>query len=148
MPSPSFWTCCGTLSHTTCSYSLQRFVTPAEVNSARASPELIEQCFAERLAGASGTAHLDHYAARLEMALNEHEHETALGILGHACRRVDGATHAELEDLRRSSEQTFLSVLRDLEADGYLNRHEDRLEFRSNLLREWWRKRYGRRYSP
>ena len=117
-------------------------------DSARASPELIEQCFAERLAGASGTAHLDHYAARLEIALNEHEHEIALGILGHACRRVDGATHAELEDLRRSSEQTFLSVLRDLEADGYLNRHEDRLEFRSNLLREWWRKRYGRRYSP
>ena len=55
---------------------------------------------------------------------------------------------AELEELRRRGEPTFWSVLRDLEADGYLHRNENRLEFRSNLLREWWRKRYGRGATP
>ena len=113
-------------------------------DSTRATPILIEQCFAERLAGASGTAHLDHYATRLEIALHEQEHEIALEILGHACRRADGATHADLGDLRGRRERGFLSVLRELEADGYLAWEADRLRFRSNLLREWWRKRYGR----
>ena len=46
-------------------------------NPARVSPEEIERCFAERLAGPSGTAHLDHYAERLEVALDEREYEMA-----------------------------------------------------------------------
>ena len=108
------------------------------------SPEVIERCFEERLAGATGSAHLDHYATRLEIAFDEFEHETARGILGYVCRRTDGATLAELEELRRGSGQTFPSVLRELEADGYLVRQDERLRFRSNLLRAWWRKHYGR----
>ena len=47
-----------------------------------------------------------------------------------------------------SDERTFASVLRDLEADGYLRQEDDRLEFRSNLLREWWRKHYARQIAP
>ena len=117
-------------------------------DAARVSPEAAEQCFAERLTGASGTAYLDHYATRLEIALDEHEHAMAVGILQTACRRARGATIGELEDLRRSDERTFASVLRDLEADGYLRQEDERLEFRSNLLREWWRKHYGRRVQP
>ena len=111
--------------------------------ASRVSPEVIERCFAERLTGASGAAHLDHYAARLAMAFDEDEHETARGILSRVCRRKDGAVLAAFEDLIRRSEQTFLSVLRDLEADGYLDRDADRLRFRSNLLRKWWRKHHG-----
>ena len=111
---------------------------------ARVSPEAVEQCFAERLSGASGTAYLDHYATRLEIALDEHEHAMAVGILQIACRRARGVTAEELEDLRRRDERTFASVLRDLESDGYLRQENERLEFRSNLLREWWRKHYGR----
>ena len=117
-------------------------------DAARVSRDAVEQCFAERLTGASGTAYLDHYATRLEIALDEHEHAMAIGILRIACRRARGATLGALEDLRRSDEPTFASVLRDLEADGYLRREDDRLEFRSNLLREWWRKHYGRRIAP
>ena len=108
------------------------------------SREVIDQCFNDRLAGPSGIAHLDHYATRLEIALDAHEHDVATRILGRACRRNSGASLAEFEELRRSDEPTFWSVLRDLEADGYLVRDENRLGFRSNLLREWWRKRYGR----
>ena len=117
-------------------------------DAAGVSPEAVEQCFSERLTGASGTAYLDHYATRLEIALDEHEQAMAVGILRIACRRTRGSTLAELEDLRRSDERTYGSVLRDLEADGYLRQEDDRLEFRSNLLREWWRKHYGRRIAP
>ena len=117
-------------------------------DAVRVSPEAVEQCFAERLTGASGAAYLDHYAERLEIALDEDEHAMAVGILRITCRRERGAPLAELEDLRRSDERTFASVLRDLEADGYLRQEDDRLEFRSNLLREWWRKRYGRQAAP
>ena len=109
---------------------------------------MIERCFEERLAGASGTAHLDHYAERLEIAFDEREHETARDILGRACRREDGTSLAELEDLRQRSEQTYLSVLRDLEADGYVRHEGSRLKFRSNLLRKWWRKYHGRGVAP
>ena len=109
----------------------------------RVSSEVIEQCFAERLAGASGTAHLDHYATRLEIAFDENEHEAARAILSRACRREDGVNLEELEELRQRNAQTFRSVLRDLEADGYVEHEDSRLKFRSNLLREWWRKYHG-----
>ena len=87
--------------------------------------------------------HLDHYAARLEIAFDENEHEAARDILSRICRREDGVDLAEVEDLRQRHEQTFRSVLRDLEADGYVKHEDSRLKFRSNLLREWWRKYHG-----
>lgn len=109
----------------------------------RVSPELIERCFAERLTGASGTAHLDHYVARLEISLEEHEYDLAREVLNHTCRRRDGTSLGELMGLGVSDERTFRAVLRDLEADGYLIRESDRFTFRSNLLREWWRRHHG-----
>ena len=114
----------------------------------RVSSETINRCFAERLAGESGTPHLDHYETRLEIALDEQEHEMARAILRLACKSRDGVRFADLKRLRRDSEQTFMSVLRVLEADGYLRRRDSHLAFRSNLLREWWRKRHGRGYGP
>ena len=116
--------------------------------ASQASSATIKQCFENRLAGASGTAHLDHYVERLETAFDGHEHETVRGILDCACRREAGARLAELEELRRRDERTFLSVLRDLQADGYLRSTNERLEFRSNLLRRWWMKHHGRSTAP
>ena len=109
----------------------------------RVSPTTIDRCFAERLAGETGTAHLDHYATRLEIALDDREHEMAVAILGRACKTRDGARLADLGRLTRGRQQTFRSVLRDLKADGYLRERDRRLVFRSNLLREWWRKHQG-----
>ena len=109
------------------------------------SQHLIADCFADQLAGPSGTVHLDHYATRLEFALDGDELQTALDILGRACRREWGVSLAELDDLRQRSEAAFRSVLRDLQTDGYLRRHPDEtLRFRSNLLRQWWMKYQGR----
>ena len=111
-------------------------------NVASLSREAIDQCFEERLAGASGTAHLDHYATRLEAALDSGAYETACTILDLACLHRNGTRPAELDDLRQRDSWTFASVLHDLEADGYLFRQGGRLCFRSNLVREWWRKRH------
>ena len=113
-------------------------------DAARVSPELIEGCFLERLAGPSGTAHLDHYAARLEVALDEHELELARQVLSLLCRRRAGSTIGELMESVESDDRTFRSVMRDLEADGYLTHDGDRLAFRSNLLREWWWRNHDR----
>ena len=107
------------------------------------SPETVERCFAERLAGPGGTAHLDHYETRLETAFDDRDLETARAVLDRVCRRADGAAFPALEDLRQSGGPAFPSVLRDLQADGYLLREDDRLRFRSNLLRQWWRERRG-----
>ena len=107
------------------------------------SREGIERCFAERLTGASGTAHLDHYATRLEAVLDGKGYDMACAILGRTSRRRNGAGVAELEDLRQRDPRIFASVLRDLEADGYLLRQDRRLCFRSNLVREWWRKHHA-----
>ena len=117
-------------------------------DSSRVSPELTERCFAERLTGASGTAHLDHYVTRLETALDEREYKLAQEVLSRSSRRRDGASLAELSGLIESDERTFRVVLHDLEADGYLIREANRLAFRSNLLREWWRRHHGRGLGP
>ena len=114
----------------------------------RVSSGTIKRCFEDRLAGPSGTAHLDHYAARLGIAFDTREHEVARGILGRVCRRETGARLSDLKDLHQRSGDMFRSVLRDLEADGYVKRNGCRLEFRSNLLREWWRKYHSRGETP
>ena len=114
----------------------------------RVSPSLIESCFRERLAGPSGTAHLDHYAARLEVALDEHEHELARAVLSRICRRQIGESIGKLTEAVESDERTLHSVLHSLEADGYLVRDASRLKFRSNLLREWWRRHHRTGSAP
>lgn len=133
-------------------FHVQLFFAEIEIacqqNPSRVSPALIDQCFTERLAGASGTAHLDHYANRLELALPDHEYEMARQVLSRTCRRQDGTTIGELTDLIEVDERTFRVVLRDLEADGYLIRKADQLAFRSNLLREWWRRHHSRGFAP
>ena len=72
----------------------------------------------------------------------------ARDILGRVCRRETGARLSDLKDLHQRSGDMFRSVLRDLEADGYVKRNGRRLEFRSNLLREWWRKYHSRGETP
>ena len=106
----------------------------------RVSESAIERCFMERLAGPGGTPHLDHYAARLETMLDADEREAARDILDHACRRRDGARISDIEKLSRRGEGVFLSALLNLESDGYVRLEGSYVCFRSNLLREWWRK--------
>ena len=105
------------------------------------SEPLVKQCFEERLTGASGIPHLDHYAARLEVVFSQTQHETALRVLARASRFERGVLRSELAGDVSASD--LGQVLQALESDGYLHRHDDRLAFQSNLLRIWWRKHRG-----
>ena len=107
---------------------------------------LVKSCFEQQLAGASGTAHLDHYATRLEIALDERERRAALAILSRLswlASPTEGVLVKELRQLVPRREDAFRYALRVLEADGYLHRDGDRVSFRSNLLRRWWRKHHA-----
>ena len=115
-------------------------------NPALLTPELVKSCFEQRLAGASGTAHLDHYATRLEIALGERERRAALAVLSRLSRLASPTELVSVKELQRlpaGREDVFRSALRTLEADGYIRRDGDRLSFRSNLLRQWWRKHHA-----
>ena len=115
-------------------------------NPALLTRELVQSCFEQRLAGAIGTAHLDHYATRLEIALDERERDAALVILSRLSRLAsptEWATVKELQQLMAGREAAFRSALRVLQADGYISRDGERISFRSNLLRQWWRKHHA-----
>lgn len=109
--------------------------------SAELSEPLIAQCFEERLTGPAGTPHLDHYAARLEVVFSPTQYEIALTVLARASRFERGVLRSELAG--DNSVSDLGQVLQTLESDGYLQRHDGRLAFQSNLLRVWWRKRRG-----
>ena len=106
------------------------------------SHEVIERTFSERLAGASGTAHLDHYATRLEIALKPDEYDIACAILDHLSRHRNGTDLRQLDQLQQQRVAVFKSVLRDLEADSHLVKQGRLWRFLSNLLREWWNRHH------
>ena len=114
-------------------------------NPALLAPELVRRCFEERLAGASGTAHLDHYATRLEIALGKQERRAALAVLSRLSRLASPKELVPVEELQQLSakRKALRSALRTLEADGYIRREGDCVSFRSNLLRRWWRKHHA-----
>ena len=72
----------------------------------------------------------------------------ARDILGRVCRSAAGVDIAALSPDHGGDEATFRSVLRELEADGYLDRQGEVLQFRSNLLREWWRRHQAPGRTP
>ena len=115
-------------------------------NTGSLTPALVKRCFEQRLAGASGTAHLDHYATRLELALGKQERLVALAVLS----RLSGLASPkelvpveELQQLSAGAEGAFRAAMRTLEADGYIRRDGDGVSFRSNLLRRWWQKHHA-----
>ena len=115
-------------------------------NPASITPALVNGCFEQRLAGASGTAHLDHYATRLEIALSKQERLVALAVLSRLAHLASPTELVPVEELQRLSagrEGAFRAALRTLEADGYIRRDGDGVSFRSNLLRRWWQKHHA-----
>ena len=115
-------------------------------NTGSLTPALVKRCFEQRLAGASGTAHLDHYATRLELALGKQERLVALAVLSRLAHLASPTELVPVEELQRLSagrEGAFRAALRTLEADGYIRRDGDGVSFRSNLLRRWWQKHHA-----
>ena len=99
----------------------------------------VQECFEDRLTGPGGTPHLDHYAGRLEVALDAASYRVAEAVLRLACSR-EGAAMKDVEAVAGARGGICQTVLNELEFDGYIVRSGARIEFRSELLRSWWRK--------
>ena len=104
---------------------------------------VIDRCFEERLTGPEGTPYLDHYASRLEFIFSSPEREFAYDMLARASRFENGIARSEIGAADGEQAARTGHVLQALEADGYLERHDDHFAFRSNLVRLWWRKHHG-----
>ncbi len=90
-----------------------------------------EKVLTDRHAG----SHFKHYADRLELAFGPDERRFARTVLSQACQRREGIPIRELRAMSTGQSD----VLHELEMAGYIHRTEDdRVAFRSNLLRGWW----------
>jgi hypothetical protein len=114
----------------------------------RPTPLLVEQAVARLVV--QGRTHFDHWDERLQKLLEPGFSSRCETILGMASQGEHGILIATIE-LRLSQEigddAERLRVLRHLLdfliSDGYLTRHEDTVQFRSALLRRYWREVQG-----
>ena len=111
----------------------------------------VERIYHEVLLGPDGQNDLMHYESRLQDHLADAEYDIAKDILTEAA--TQGVFTAAA---RRSMEATMdsgapariASVLDILTHDGYLASTDDRYEFASAFIRDWWRIRFSRGYVP
>ena len=78
--------------------------------------------------------------------MGKQERRAALAVLSRLSRLASPTELLSVEELQQpiaEREGVFRSALRTLEADGYIRREGDRVSFRSNLLRRWWRKHHA-----
>ncbi|NTV46993.1 MAG: ATP-binding protein [Chlorobiales bacterium] len=109
----------------------------------------VAQVYTEEMLGTRGHAELTHYEERLKMVLGTGLLPLGLDMLSEAA--VSGCLSREtLKALQR--EYTFdycttteaeMEILAILEHDGYLHQTPQGYVFVSNLVRDWWHKRYG-----
>ncbi len=101
-----------------------------------------------------GHAELTHYEERLKLVLGGDLLPLALEMLSEAA--VTGQlTRESLAALQkyyslpgRTTDKAEQEILQVLEHDGYLRHGPQGYAFISNLLRDWWRKRYDEFYTP
>jgi hypothetical protein len=102
-----------------------------------------------------GHAELSHMEERLKMALGLEVYPLALEILTEAA--VTGSLDSEAAlticDEYAFQERASKEVLRDIleifQHDGYLRQEgEEEFVFVSNLLKDWWKRRFGFGYRP
>jgi hypothetical protein len=92
-------------------------------------------------------AHLLHLESRLVKVLGEGDelrlardlltHAAITGVVTEADAKGVARDVIEDEEARAASVRTVLEIL---EHDAYLARHDDGWRFRSNLVRDWWRR--------
>lgn len=110
----------------------------ASEDVSRVDRAMIDVAFRDRLTGPSGGPYLDHYAERLEHVFSDGELRFAKIVLDTLSRspggmEVDAFAHVASESNPRPIIQTLLE-------EGYLVLEDDVLAFRSNLVREYWRR--------
>ena len=116
------------------------------------SIEDIERVYQRSMLSTRGHAELADYEERLLRVLDNEKIPLALDLLSEAA--INGILKSAMCDVLfdRSGLKDKGPVLREvldvLEHDGYLVRHEtmDGWRFSSNLIRDWWKKRFSQSY--
>jgi hypothetical protein len=109
------------------------------------TPEKIDAAFHTRLASVNGGPYLDHYAERLDHVMDESDAALAKLILSFCSQGKNGAAIKHLIASCQCPPERFMAVTQTLQEDGYLLEVEGALMFRSNLVREFWKRVKGRR---
>lgn len=109
-------------------------------DATKINDEVIERAFYDRLVGPTGSPHLDHYAQRLEHILSEEEIAIARQILDIAAKSEDGTERAAIPDLPPPQSDHMVAIIQLLLEIGYLIAEDGNLRFRSNFVREYWRR--------
>ncbi len=118
--------------------------------------EDVETAYTSRLLGVAGQADMYSYEERLLKVLGETNAPLALLFLTEAAKGRSGLTREAIDQVhlitgfeRFDAPRQKQEVLDILVHDGYL-RHDferDRYVFVFNLLKDWWRQRYGASYK-
>lgn len=111
--------------------------------------DLVGAVFEKQLLGTHGQKDLVHYEERLHQVLSSGEYILALDLLSEAAIAPPLSQEKLRAFAKEAGDQDALrTVLGVLEHDGYLRKESGGYEFPSNLLRNWWAKRYGGTYIP
>lgn len=121
------------------------------------TPELLDRVVDHALLGDVALDKFQHYHSRIRAHYPDTQREAAYRLLNELSRAPDGIRRAALHALFRDSlaargvtlsaseESTrFNSLLTRLASDFYVQSGtDDRFDFSSRLLKQWWRKYYG-----
>jgi hypothetical protein len=115
--------------------------------------EDIDRVYRTRLLSARGHAELSHFEERLRSVLGPRLlplaidllNEATHGSLTPAASRLLTDEHLGEADDRAARVREVLGIL---EHDGYVNQGDDGYRFASNLVRDWWRARFGFGFVP
>jgi hypothetical protein len=114
----------------------------------------VEDIYEKEMLGIRGHAELTHYEDRLKLVLGPEIFTPALEILtetavtGYLTRETLVALLESYAFEEKSPKDAGEEILRVLEHDGYLKKGSKGFVFESNLLRDWWGKRYGDFHVP
>ena len=114
----------------------------------------VGEIYNEDMLGVHGHVDLVHYEERLEKVLPKEEHALALDMLteaavtGHLSDEAIKTFQKEYRLEGRDIVEVQKEILWVLEHDGYVKDGPNGYVFVSKYLRDWWRSRYMRFYTP
>lgn len=117
-------------------------------------PDEVNDIYENEMLGVRGHAELTHYEDRLKLVLGPEAFPLALEMLSETA--VTGClTHNSLAAFQKhytfrdnSVQSAQEEILRVLEHDGYIKAGKNGFVFDSQLLQDWWKKRYGYFHVP
>ena len=120
----------------------------------KVTSEHVDEVYDKHMLSIRGHAELSHMEERLKMAFGLEIYPLSLEILTETAVKgsIDSKTAMtickEFESVESYSNSILREILEILQHDGYLEQKGDRFFFSSNLLRDWWERRFASSYTP